>query len=374
MKHNIYRETWAEIDLDAIGYNLKQMKQKLPQHCNIIAVVKANGYGHGAVQIARKALQSGAVALAVALLEEALILREAGIVAPILVFGRISPEAAAVAAEQDITVSLYQSEWIQEVNHQTLPQDLKVHLVLDTGMARVGLRTEEELTELLDKLKQSSNIKLTGIFTHFATADEADLTYFRKQQSRLEQLLEVLHSQWPEPVAVHTGNSAASIRFPKEMQHYIRFGVSMYGLYPSKVVKAEQTISLKPAFSLHSKLIHTKQIDPGYSVSYGATFTAEEQEWIGTIPIGYGDGWIRKIQGLEVLVDGKRMPIVGRICMDMMMVRLDREYPVGTKVTLIGKQKDAVIEMDDLADHLDTINYEIPCMINGRVPRVYKGE
>src|SRR5690625_6488249 len=148
VKHNIYRETWAEIDLDAIGYNLEQIKQKLPQHCNIIAVVKANGYGHGAVQIARKALQSGAVALAVALLEEALILREAGIVAPILVFGRISPEAAAVAAEQDITVSLYQSEWIQEVNHQTLPQDLKVHLVLDTGMARVLSNLDRKSTRL----------------------------------------------------------------------------------------------------------------------------------------------------------------------------------------------------------------------------------
>src|SRR5699024_5864932 len=143
VKHNIYRETWAEIDLAAIGYNLKQMKQKLPQHCNIIAVVKANGYGHGAVHIARKALQSGAVALAVALLEDARILHEAGIGGRILVLVRISPDAASVAAEQDITDYFYQSEWIQDVNHQTLPQDLKVHLVFDTGMARVGLRTEE---------------------------------------------------------------------------------------------------------------------------------------------------------------------------------------------------------------------------------------
>lgn len=374
MKQHLYRETWAEVDLDAIEYNLEQMNQKLPQCSNIIAVVKANGYGHGAVQVARRALQSGAVALAVALMEEALTLREAGIVAPILVFGRISPEAAGIAVEKNITVSLYQSEWIQEVEQQTLSEKLKVHLVLDTGMARVGLRTEEELIELLDKLKQSNNIKLTGIFTHFATADEAELTYFHKQQFEFERLMEVFHSQWTDPVAVHTGNSAASIRFPSKMQHYIRFGISMYGLYPSKVVKSEQGIALEPAFSLHSKIIHVKHIEAGDSVSYGATYTAKGKEWIGTIPIGYGDGWIRKLQGMEVLVDGKRMPTVGRICMDMMMVQLDREYPVGTKVTLIGKQKDAVIELDEIADHLDTINYEIPCMINQRVPRVYKGE
>lgn len=370
---NIYRETWVEVDLDAIGYNLEQMKQKLPSTSNLIAVVKANAYGHGAVQIAKKALQSGVKALAVASLEEALELRGADIVAPILVFGRVSPKAAFVAAEQNITVTFFQKEWIQEVNRYTLTKELKVHLEMDTGMARAGLRTEEELTELLQILKRSPNIQLTGVYTHFATADEADLTYFHEQQSRFEQLLALFHRLWRDPVAIHIGNSAASIRFPKDMYHYIRYGIAMYGMYPSKTVKQEKGIPLKQAFSLHSQLIHIKQIDAGESISYGATYKANEKEWIGTIPIGYGDGWIRKLQGASVLVDGKRMPIVGRVCMDQTMVRLDKEYPIGTKVTLIGKQDGAIIEMDEVADYLDTINYEIPCMINQRIPRIYKG-
>ncbi len=185
-------------------------------------------------------------------------------------------------------------------------------------------------------------------------------------------MLELFRTYWPEPVAVHTGNSAASIRFPEKMYDYIRFGIAMYGLYPSKTVKQENAISLKQAFSLHSRLIHVKQLEEGVSIGYGATYQAKAGEWIGTIPIGYGDGWLRKLQGAEVLVEGKRMPITGRVCMDQTMIHLDKEYPVGTKVTLIGEQNGAVIEMDEIADYLDTINYEIPCIISQRVPRIYK--
>ncbi|SET79590.1 alanine racemase [Oceanobacillus limi] len=369
---NFYRQTWAEIDLGAIKYNIEQVKAKLPQQSDIIAVVKADGYGHGSVQVANKALEAGAKALAVALLEEAFVLREAGFKVPILVLGWVSPEYAAIAAENNITLTFFQKEWMDEVALLPMKKKVKLHMKWDTGMGRIGIRTETELKNILQGLKNNKNIELTGVYTHFATADDQDLTFYHQQNKRFQELLKVFQEIWSEPVVIHTGNSAASIRFPKEMHNYIRLGISMYGLYPSKPVKLERSLQLKAAFSLHSRLVHVKRVPAGQSISYGRTYITKESEWIGTIPIGYGDGWSRRLQGKEVLVNGKRMPIVGRVCMDQVMIRLDQEYKLGTKVTLIGEQKNNSIEMDEIADYLDTINYEIPCMINERVPRRYK--
>lgn len=371
MTNKIYRDTWAEINLGAIEYNIKQMERSLPHNSNIIAVVKADAYGHGSVQVAKQAILAGAKALAVALLEEALVLREASITAPILVLGWVPPKAAQVASEHDITLTFFQIDWLREVNTFTFNRDLKLHMKWDTGMGRVGIRTEAELKQIVDALNDNPSIYLTGVYTHFSTADEADLTYFYEQKDRFEKLLTIFKQLWPQVVNIHIGNSAAALRLPKEMYDYIRFGISMYGLYPSKAVKEEKRIDLKPAFSLHSKLIHVKRIAAGETISYGATYKAKENEWIGTVPIGYGDGWLRKLQGMSVLVNGERQQIVGRICMDQMMIRLDKEYSIGTRVTLIGEQQHARIEMDEVADYIDTISYEIPCTINRRVPRVY---
>lgn len=371
MGQTIYRETWAEINLDTIEHNIDQVKQNLPRDCQIIAVVKANAYGHGDVKVAKKALDSGANMLAVALLEEALNLREVGIEVPILVLGRVSPEGAMIASEKNITLTFYQQEWLREVNKYPLREKLHLHMKWDTGMGRSGIRAEEELTSILELINSKDKMHLTGIYTHFATADEADLTYFKKQRSRFKQFLTSFQEQWKEEVCVHIGNSAAAIRFPNEMYDAIRLGVSMYGLYPGQTVKKEKKVDLKQTFSLHSQLVHVKKIQPGESVGYGATYKAKEDEWIGTLLIGYGDGWTRKLQGFRILIEGKRMPIVGRICMDQMMVRLDKNYPIGTKATLIGKQGLEEITTDEVAAYLQTINYEIPCMINNRVPRVY---
>lgn len=368
---DFYRDTWIEINLETIKYNITQMKEKLPQDSNIIAVVKANAYGHGMVPVAKKAIESGANGLAVALLEEALTLREASIKVPILVLGWVPPQFAPLAAENNITLSVFQKDWLAEVTRYEVEKPLQLHLKLDTGMGRIGLRKEEEIASLLGEIKDNPKVRLTGIFTHFATADEADLDFFHQQNARFEQLLSVFKENWEEPVTIHIGNSAASIRFPNNMHNCIRFGISMYGLYPSAIVKEEQAIKLKPAFSLHSKLVHVKKLTKGESVSYGRTYIAQADEWIGTIPIGYGDGWNRRLQGMDVLVEGKRLPIVGRICMDQLMIKLDREYEIGTKVTLIGKQGNATIEMDEVAEYLGTINYEVPCMLNERIPRVY---
>lgn len=370
-----YRATWAEVDLSAIRYNVIQMTKRLNGGTDVMAVVKANGYGHGAREVAEAAIEAGATSLGVALLEEAIALRKAGITVPILVFGWVSPKDAPVSAAYDVTITFFQKEWLEESSHLSYDQPLKLHMKWDTGMGRIGIRTKEELISLLDAfkyVKDEKDFQLTGVFTHFATADEAELDYFETQYNRFETLLHTFSNHWEKQVDVHIGNSAAAIRFPDKMRRFVRFGISLYGLYPSKIVRDEQDIDLKPAFSLKTRLTHVKQIAPHESVSYGATYKATDNEWIGTIPIGYADGWIRKLQGMDVLVDGKRMPIVGRICMDQTMIKLDKVYPVGTLVTLIGKQGDNMIEMDEIADYLDTINYEIPCTITSRVPRIYK--
>ncbi|MGP4066881.1 alanine racemase [Oceanobacillus sp. M65] len=373
MTRAIIRPTWAEIDLDAITHNIKAMHERLPEKTKIVAVVKANGYGHGSIQIAKKALDSGATSLAVALLEEALELREAGIDAPILVMGWVPPEAAAIAAKHHITLTFFQKDWLDQVSRMEFDERLQLHLKLDTGMGRIGIRSSEALHEILYALNDKPSIYLTGVYTHFATADAPNLTYFHKQKEKFERMLSELREQWSGEVTVHIGNSASAIRLPGDMYDFVRYGISMYGLYPSQPVKEEQAINLKQAFSLHSRLAHVKQIEAGDAISYGLTYKAEKTEWIGTIPIGYGDGWIRKLQGFSVLVDGKRMPIVGRICMDQTMIRLDQDYPVGTKVTLLGSQNGSFINIDEAAAYVDTISYEIPCLLNERIPRIYKG-
>lgn len=366
-----YRNTWAEINLDAVDANIKQIKQSLSKKTEIMAVVKADAYGHGAIEIAKQALKSGATALAVALLEEAISLRNAGIDAPILVLSWVPPESASIAAEHHITLTVYQREWLESVNDLDFSKQLSIHIKWDTGMGRVGLRTKSELSEIIQVLNEKKHIYLTGVYTHYATADEADLTFYHEQSKRFSEFVTFLKTLWPYPLVIHSSNSAASFQSPEREEHYIRLGIAMYGLYPSEVIKSKESIQLKPVLSLHSRLIHVKQIQRGDTISYGREYEAEKAEWIGTIPIGYGDGWARRLQGSPVLIEGKRFPIVGRICMDQTMILLDKPYPIGTKVTLIGQQNDNFISMDEIAEYLGTINYEIACMINDRVPRVY---
>ncbi|MCP3029739.1 alanine racemase [Halobacillus sp. A1] len=368
---SFYRDTWAEIELSNIDFNIKQLRNRLKQETGIYAVVKANAYGHGDLQVAHQALESGADRLAVALLDEAIRLRKAGITAPLLVMGWVRPQDAWLAAEHDIAVTVFQKEWLQQLDVSSLPGRLRIHMKWDTGMGRIGIRSTEEMDDVLKEIENNRQLILEAIFTHFATADEEDTGYFNEQETRMASMLSHFEKVWPDPVDVHTGNSAASMRFPGRMKQFVRFGISMYGLYPSPDVKKERPIDLKPAFSLHSRLIHVKKVAPGEYLSYGATYETSGEEWIGTVPVGYADGWIRKLQGMDVLIEGKRRPIVGRICMDQFMIRLDQEYSIGSKVTLIGKQGNEEVHTDEVAAQLETINYEIPCMISSRVPRMY---
>jgi len=365
-----YRDTWAEVDLDCIAENVISVKNHLPKTVEIIAVVKANAYGHGDVQVAETALAAGATYLAVAFMDEAIALRNKGINAPILILGATRAEDVHIAAQHHITLTVFQKEWLQEAQkHLGLDEQLLLHIKIDTGMGRIGVRDSEELAAVEQFIEGDKRFNLEGIFTHFATADELDLTYFHEQLTRFENLISGLSKQ---PRLIHSSNSAAALRFPTAYFNAVRIGITMYGLTPSLEMEEEIPFPLKEAFSLKSKLVHVKKVQKGDKISYGATYESQGEEWIGTIPIGYADGWIRKLQGQEVLVDGKRSPIVGRICMDQCMVRLPSFVPIGTTVTLMGRQDDQLISVNEIAAKLETINYEVPCIIANRVPRLYK--
>jgi alanine racemase len=365
-----YRDTWAEVDLDCIQENVTSVRNLLPDNVDIIAVVKANAYGHGDAQVAETALEAGASYLAVAFMDEAIALRKKGITAPILILGAARPQDAELAASLGITVTVFQQEWLTEAKkHLNGVSKLTVHIKVDTGMGRIGIRNKEELISIEEAILEDQRFKLEGVFTHFATADELDLTYFQQQFTLFQDMISSLKNQ---PRYIHCSNSAAALRFPNAYFNAVRIGIAMYGLTPSLEMEKEIPFMLKEAFSLKSKLVHVKKLQRGDKVSYGATYEAEKEEWIGTIPIGYADGWIRKLQGQEVLVNGVRSPIVGRICMDQCMVRLPSNVPAGTTVTLIGHQGDECISINEIAEKLETINYEVPCIIANRVPRLYQ--
>lgn len=365
-----YRDTWAEINLDHISYNIEEMKRHIGENVKVFAVVKANGYGHGDEEVAREALNSGASYLAVAFLDEAVALRKKGITVPILVLGICRPEDVRIAAENQISLTVFQKQWLREAK-EILPSGarLTIHVKLDTGMGRLGVRDKNELKELETLIKDNPSFYLEGVYTHFATADELDFTYFEQQMKRFQEMISCFEAR---PEFIHTSNSAAALIHPETHHNAVRMGIAMYGLTPSPEIEPVLPFRLKPAFSLHTKLVHVKKINKGERLSYGATYEAAEDEWIGTLPIGYADGWIRKLQGQEVLVEGRRVPIVGRICMDQCMVKLPGELPIGTVVTLIGKQGEEYISVNEVAEKLQTINYEITCMVAGRIPRVYK--
>jgi alanine racemase len=365
-----YRDTWAEIDLDCILANVASVKKHLPQGVNMIAVVKANAYGHGDIQVAETALEAGAAYLAVAFMDEAIALRKKGITAPILVLGATRPEDVQVAAKFNITLTVFQKEWLQEaIKHLKTEDRISFHIKVDTGMGRIGVRSLSELTAIEQIISENDQFILEGIYTHFATADELDETYFRKQLALFDSMANGLKEQ---PKYIHSSNSAAALRYPSAYFNAVRIGIAMYGLTPSLEMESEIPFPLREAFSLRSRLVHVKKLQKGEKVSYGATYETGEEEWIGTIPIGYADGWIRKLQGQEVLVKGTRSPIVGRICMDQCMIRLPYHVPIGTTVTLIGGDEDQFISVNEIAQKLDTINYEVPCIIANRVPRLYK--
>jgi alanine racemase len=368
---SFHRDTWVEVDLDCIYDNVKAVQEHVTKDVAVIAVVKANAYGHGDAQVARVALEAGAAYLAVSFLDEAISLRQQGIKAPILVLGASRVSDLPLAAKENITLTVFQKEWVEEaIRCYEGKAVIRLHLKLDTGMGRIGARTMKEADQIIALIEEAGFLQLEGVYTHFATADELHTSYVEQQFERFTSMLEEIKKKRSIKM-VHCGNSAATLRFPERIFNAVRVGIAMYGLTPSPEMAPALPFPLKEAFSLHTKLVHVKKLKIGESVSYGATYTTKEEEWIGTVPVGYADGWIRKLQEMNVMADGKFVPIVGRVCMDQFMVKLPYELPIGTTVTLIGKQQNQQISSNDVAAKLGTINYEVPCMISYRVPRMF---
>ena len=358
-----YRDTWAEIDLDAIAYNVKQIKKLHPTK-EIFAVVKANGYGHGDAEVSKVAIEAGVSCLAVSGLDEALRLRQSGIEVPILVLGMTRLKDVSLAAENNISLTAHDEVWINHLVSLPLEKKIKVHLKIDSGMHRLGLMDANQIQTNFNLLKTAPMVEVEGIFTHMATAD-CDKEYLDYQIQNFKHLISNLDLSGVK--YVHLENTATLLQKEFDFDHAIRLGIGLYGVNPdADFIPID--FALKPALKLLSNLVQVKQIKKGDKVGYGSTYEAKNDEWIGVVPIGYADGWIRSHQGRCVIVEGYECEIVGRVCMDQMMIRLPKQFPMGTTVTLIGED----MPVERVAKEIGTISYEILCLISDRVPRVYK--
>lgn len=367
-----YRDTYAKVSLQTIENNIHIIQEGLPNHVRIMATVKANGYGHGAYEVGCTALKAGAQFLSVAILDEAIALREKGIQAPILILGPVYPKQIAIAAKYQIHLTVPNLAWLKEAVQQPLDSALYLHIKMDTGMHRIGLQNEAELMEAIHLIHKKENFYFTGIFTHFATADEISTHFYEEQLMMFQGYIDLLEKENLVPQWVHCSNSGGTLRFKADMPfNLVRIGILMYGLEPSDEMIPLISKKIRPALSLHSRLTQVKKVKKGGHISYGYTYEAKDDEWIGTIPMGYADGWCRALQGAFVLVEGQPCEIVGRICMDQMMIRLPYEVPLYTPVTLIGEQNGQIVTVGELAKHMKTIHYELLCLLSVRIPRVY---
>ncbi|TDF96225.1 alanine racemase [Paenibacillus piri] len=371
---SFFRPTRVEISLDALRANLQQFRRVLPDHVKMMAVVKADAYGHGAVEVCREALSCGVGYIAVAFLDEGLELRQAGITAPILVMGYTPPEGLETAWEHDITVNVYSHEVLdafERLEHREKP--LSIHVKIDSGMNRLGLPTEAEAIELIERALHIPGLYVEGIFTHYACADETDKSYTIEQYERFDRVVQYFRRKGIQFDYVHAGNSAAAIDSPHLTYNMVRLGISMYGLYPSEEVN-HQLIELQPVLSIKSGIVMVKTVPPGSGISYGTIYRTSGDETIATLPIGYADGFSRMLSGkAHVLVKGVRVPVVGRICMDQCMMNVTgvEDLHHEEEVVILGPQGDDRITAEEHAAWLGTVNYEITCMISHRVPRVY---
>ncbi|OYD06780.1 alanine racemase [Paludifilum halophilum] len=370
-----YRDTVAEVDLDAIAHNVGEFRRRLPKKIRLMAAVKANAYGHGAIPVSRAALQAGATDLGVAFLDEALELRRGGVTAPILVLGDVPPNAVEVALEGDIALTVYRFDTAKAISEAAVRMGRKarVHVKVDTGMGRLGLWGETAVP-FVEEVASFPGLEVEGLYTHFATADAADKTYTENQHRLLMNVVKELRKRGREIPLVHCSNSAAAIDCPDYAHSMIRLGISMYGYYPSDEVNRE-AVRLRSALTLKTRVVYLKRPPAGCGISYGKTFIADGSRWVATLPIGYADGFSRSLSNRgEALIRGTRVPIAGRICMDQTMLDVTEAMPVkvGDEVVLYGCQGNESIHVDEVADRLGTISYEVTCMIDRRVPRVYK--
>lgn len=364
-----HRPTVATVDLATIRHNVDALRKHLGAGPEIWAVVKADAYGHGAVRVAR-AVSSLVNGYCVSNLDEALELREGQIDKPILVLSGIAPRDAALARAFDITLTAANLDWLTEVAALgKAVSGLKIHIKVDSGMGRIGVRTADEVAKMIATIDAAS-LDFDGIFTHFATADEENSEKYQQQVTAFAEIVDHLPRR---PRYVHSTNSAAALWHKEQVQDIERFGIAMYGLNPSGET-LELPFELEPALSLTSELTMVKKLSAGDSVGYGADFVAAEDTVVGTLPIGYADGWTRSMTGFHVLVDGEFCEIIGRVSMDQTTIKLAKAYPLGTKVTLIGTDGDKIISAQEVADYRGTISYEVLCGLTDRIVRDYINE
>lgn len=380
MKH--YDRAWAEIDLDALRLNIESIKQNINKQTKIIAVIKTDGYGHGAGPIARILENEKRVwGYAVATAEEAFALREDKVRKPILILGYTFPYSYEQMIEEDVRATVFTYEAAKELSDTAMKagKKCKVHIKIDTGMTRIGIHPDDGGLILIRQISELPGLELEGIFTHFATADEADRTKAYQQMVLFKEYVNRIEGESGLKIPMkHCSNSAGIVEMPEANMDAVRAGIILYGLWPSDEVMADKKIRLQPMLSLKSRVVYVKTVPKGQEISYGGTCTTTRDTRVATICIGYGDGYPRSLSNVgHVLIKGRRAPILGRVCMDQFMIDvtdIDAPVCVGDKVTLIGRDGDEVITMEALGALSGRFNYELACDIGKRIPRIYKSD
>ncbi len=363
--------TWAEIDLDAIAYNVRKFKSLVGPDVTVMAVVKANAYGHGDHQVAKAALKAGAGRLAVNRAEEGVALRQKGIEAPILLLGHSLPEQAEEIARYRLTPTVTTKRLARALSAQAEEAPIPVHVKIDTGMGRFGILPEESV-DFISFLNSLPGIDVEGLFTHFAVADLADKTYTKRQFKRFLDVVDDLEAKGLLPRILHVCNSAATMDLPEMHLNMVRIGIAMYGLRPSDEV--EPAFPLRPALTLKSRVARVRKIPKGWGISYGLTFVPPAPMKVALVPVGYGDGYHRLISNRgSVLIHGVRAPIVGRVCMDQFVVDVSHipDVEEGDEIVLVGSQGKETIPAEEVAEWAETINYEVVTSLLPRVTRKF---
>ena len=369
------KRTWAEIDLDAIAHNMREIRRITSPKAQIMAVVKADGYGCGFYETTKVLLQNGADRLGVAILQEGKQLRKRGIDVPILILGASFEEDIEDIIDSDITPNVCSFEFAKAISEVASRKEkiAKIHIKLDTGMSRVGFlvsENNEAVVREIEKISKLPYIEIEGIFSHFSTSDEEDDSYTRMQFERFMNVCNALEAIGVNIPIKHICNSAGVMMYPEMHLDMVRPGVILYGMYPSDEVDKKR-LNLIPAMTVKSKITFVKDVEAGRGVSYGKEYITDRTTKIATVPIGYADGYLRKIaKNGKMIVNGVKVPIIGRICMDQCMINVSDVHNIerGDEAIIFGREG---ITIDDLAKWLDTINYEISCVIGKRIPRIY---
>jgi len=366
---------WAEVDLNAIASNVHELRRIVQPGTRIMVAVKANAYGHGSIEVARTALAHGADWLGVARFSEAIELRDAGIAAPILIFGYTPARYTRELVRLHLTQSVFSLEMAHTFSQQAAGTGdrLRVHLKIDTGMGRLGIVPADAVTQEVAQMAALPGLHLEGIYTHFASADSADKSYTENQLALFCNFIDRLQQTGLSFEVRHAANSGAIIDMPQTHLDMVRAGISLYGLYPSDNVR-NSAVALTPVLTWKARIVQLKQVPAGFHVSYGMTHRTAQPTTIATVPVGYADGYSRLLSNRgSMLVRGYRAPVVGRVCMDLTMIDVGHiaGVAVDDEVVILGCQGKEAVTADDIASLLGTINYEVVTAISARVPRIF---